>query len=169
MKFQLTPSRRATWRHCPLRYSFYFNSRPHGGRRLLFLPLLRLRYFNSRPHGGRRWLTSFMSSHKSISTHALTEGDVVNPYVFIQETYFNSRPHGGRLPGAFLLPFFKVFQLTPSRRATQMLPSCRHLPWISTHALTEGDSCTFLPLYVVSSFQLTPSRRATVVVLAFTA
>ena len=74
----------------------YFNSRPHGGRLQPVADQIHLKNFNSRPHGGRReksvnfpvWL---------ISTHALTEGDV-----FV----------------AFFRQLRDIFQLTPSRRAT---------------------------------------------------
>ena len=52
-----------------------------------------------------------------ISTHALTEGDLAI--------------HFHRLP--------KVFQLTPSRRATYPVLRDIALERISTHALTEGD------------------------------
>ena len=55
--FQLTPSQRATM------------SRN--------LPLL-LRHFNSRPHRGRRLSTGRYTERDSISTHALTEGDIQN-------------------------------------------------------------------------------------------
>ena len=138
-RFQLTPSRRATT-DCQRRnksadisthaltegdscffskifFEIYFNSRPHGGRRLSRNSPIVLVYFNSRPHGGRReksvnfpvWL---------ISTHALTEGDehgyqIADSNSIFQLTpsrratgtdlegnfereYFNSRPHGGR-------------------------------------------------------------------------
>ena len=56
----------------------------------------------------------------------------------------------------------EIFQLTPSRRATEQLLAENEQLIISTHALTEGD-----PLYQDSdenyqAFQLTPSRRATV-------
>ena len=55
----------------------------------------------------------------------------------------------------------EIFQLTPSRRATEQLLAENEQLIISTHALTEGD-----PLYQDSdenyqAFQLTPSRRAT--------
>ena len=35
--------------HC----SLYFNSRPHGGRQIVFVVIFTETYFNSRPHGGR--------------------------------------------------------------------------------------------------------------------
>ena len=119
-----------------------FNSRPHGGRLPHPAPLpgasgfqltpsrratifsidilLILVYFNSRPHGGRR------GEHHSDCAH---------------ENYFNSRPHGGRQDtiSSFLSPI--VFQLTPSRRATKSTVSDGIQKVISTHALTEGDSC----------------------------
>ncbi len=53
-----------------------------------------------------------------ISTHALTEGDVVQVIISALEEYFNSRPHGGRLLAIHFHRLPKVFQLTPSRRAT---------------------------------------------------
>ena len=75
-----------------------------------------------------------------ISTHALTEGDAFVAAMFSKD---------------------EIFQLTPSRRATEQLLAENEQLIISTHALTEGD-----PLYQDSdenyqAFQLTPSRRAT--------
>ena len=138
-RFQLTPSRRATT-DCQRRnksadisthaltegdscffskifFEIYFNSRPHGGRRLSRNSPIVLVYFNSRPHGGRLQpvadqihLKNFNSRphggrrEKSvnfpvwlISTHALTEGD----------------EHGYQIADSN-----SIFQLTPSRRAT---------------------------------------------------
>ena len=118
--FQLTPSRRATVdsSHCVLGWYISTHALTEGDR-----PVLRiicwalLVYFNSRPHGGRRHFIA-----------------VVSP-VF----YFNSRPHGGRryLNGCSF--FLDIFQLTPSRRATQCVCVVPIIPDISTHALTEGD------------------------------
>ena len=96
--------------------------------------------------------------------------------------HFNSRPHGGRPIFSDNLAFTSSFQLTPSRRATHSpIPHQIH-KYISTHALTEGDTeegttlngdgnfnsrphggrperyVLFFSLY---EFQLTPSRRAT--------
>ena len=53
-----------------------------------------------------------------ISTHALTEGDLIRSRFGYFVRYFNSRPHGGRHSGA----------------AYAILPI-----GISPHALTEGD------------------------------
>ena len=138
--FQLTPSRRATRQPD--------NSTQSG------------RNFNSRPHGGRRVTLPAVTPAAFISTHALTEGDLIG----------------------IVGPSTTSCQLTPSRRATRqhVLFQFRHV--ISTHALTEGDHLIFhvfvnlsisthaltegdtyfpiwLPLPV--TFQLTPSRRAT--------
>ena len=55
--------------------SQYFNSRPHGGRRMRGDLLPSSQYFNSRPHGGRPVETGRSSTEYIISTHALTEGD----------------------------------------------------------------------------------------------
>ena len=117
--FQLTPSRRATFR----------------AKRWQILP----KNFNSRPHGGRLQKV-FDLLKKIISTHALTEGDrkvlfketiseafqltpsrrATNCFVILHflSSYFNSRPHGGRrrLEKSFFR--CRTFQLTPSRRAT---------------------------------------------------
>ena len=79
MKFQLTPSRRAT----------------------INLPPLALRSL--------------------ISTHALTEGDLLFAFSAPASVYFNSRPHGGRQRGATEISNAESFQLTPSRRATANL------------------------------------------------
>ena len=96
----------------------------------------------------------------TISTHALTEGDLPVGSVKLVQIYFNSRPHGGRrLCEAHTSQVFS-FQLTPSRRATTlpvMFPAASYFNSrphggrlyssislilgrkISTHALTEGD------------------------------
>ena len=96
--FQLTPSRRAT----PL---------PPGGcpciSRFQLTPSRRAtgtdlegnferEYFNSRPHGWRPVPLKLCSRIE----------------------YFNSRPHGGRLLCAWVPANMIIFQLTPSRRAT---------------------------------------------------
>ena len=77
-----------------------------------------LGYFNSRPHGGRRQLYDVPKLSLRISTHALTEGDELSTLIMLT----------GRL-----------FQLTPSRRATVTMDRVRVRIDISTHALTEGD------------------------------
>ena len=56
--------------------------------------------------------------------------------------HFNSRPHGGR---------------------RKILYHRRQWPFISTHALTEGDQSRYADRKPDKSFQLTPSRRATYV------
>ena len=95
-----------------------------------------------------------------ISTHALTEGD--------------------RFPVS-CTPSRRIFQLTPSRRATDNERRRRRyhyfnsrphggrrneslvseLVCISTHALTEGDYIPYDYERAYREFQLTPSRRAT--------
>ena len=78
-------------------------------------------------------------NRNSISTHALTEGDLVGCSNLIRVSYFNSRPHGGRPDAESEVIYQKVFQLTPSRRATQSGSCSSQKRSISTHALTEGD------------------------------
>ena len=108
---------------CPVPFPGYFNSRPHGGRRFFRSLYFYRDYFNSRPHGGRPidWRSSPI--YFSISTHALTEGDL----------RCLSAVH--RSPS---------FQLTPSRRATPPLFHFNEQSGISTHALTEGDDAPAL-------------------------
>ena len=74
-------------------------------------------YFNSRPHGGR---------HRHDREQA-------------GQRDFNSRPHGGRHWKRWTRKRTRTFQLTPSRRATNLLLHRRCGLNISTHALTEGD------------------------------
>ena len=139
-----------------------FNSRPHGGRRygmteksgqqiFQLTPSRRAtgariskrlhhRYFNSRPHGGRHYVR-----RKQIKS----------------KRYFNSRPHGGRRLLLMNMIGRKIFQLTPSRRATVAGVEGDKNVNISTHALTEGDYNFRIKSTGGKVFQLTPSRRAT--------
>ena len=55
----------------------------------------------------------------------------------------------------------EIFQLTPSRRATEQLLAENEQLIISTHALTEGDRVLDLSGFAGMKFQPTPSRRAT--------
>ena len=97
VEFQLTPSRRATYKNTIFICQRTFQLTP--SRRATQRPLA-------------------VSDLSVISTHALTEGDFFALWVVVLATYFNSRPHGGRhIPLHFLKPNFS-FQLTPSRRAT---------------------------------------------------
>ena len=75
---------------------FHFNSRPHGGRHGFRSLAVRHENFNSRPHGGRPLGSLSAKPFRGISTHALTEGDVVAVCLLCGNAYFNSRPHGGR-------------------------------------------------------------------------
>ena len=119
---------------------------------------------------------------KRISTHALTEGDQPWQESHSRNLHFNSRPHGGRPPYLRRTVITTPFQLTPSRRATKLVNQIPDDALISTHALTEGDSCLMIVYTRMSIsthaltegdhppclsmrpgaiFQLTPSRRAT--------
>ena len=97
-------------------------------------------HFNSRPHGGR--------PRRCGGRH--------------NRRYFNSRPHGGRHTSKELAPRRMVFQLTPSRRATEAGGIFVLIFKISTHALTEGDVISPRNTAIGMLFQLTPSRRATI-------
>ena len=119
---------------CPVPFPGYFNSRPHGGRRFFRSLYFYRDYFNSRPHGGRPidWRSSpiyfSISTHAltegdleffgllkgdDISTHALTEGDHQPAATGSPVSYFNSRPHGGRLHWLFFLRTKRYFNSRP--------------------------------------------------------
>ena len=84
--------------------------------------------FNSRPHGGRRFCIFGGTDDIIISTHALTEGDAFVAAMFSKD---------------------EIFQLTPSRRATEQLLAENEQLIISTHALTEGD-CKFRQIFLLN-------------------
>ena len=124
---------------CPVPFPGYFNSRPHGGRRFFRSLYFYRDYFNSRPHGGRPidWRSSPI--YFSISTHALTEGDLE---FFGLLKGDDISPHALTEGDLTLCQAFRqspVFQLTPSRRATTYIVRRIRRSCISTHALTEGD------------------------------
>ena len=121
-------------------FSTLFNSRPHGGRPAAGILGRLTAYFNSRPHGGRRDFSQEYRHWDVISTHALTEGDIIQSGAGYSADYFNSRPHGGRHRDVFV---------------------CGGICHISTPALTEGDNGFNLVCQPFLQFQLTPSRRAT--------
>ena len=163
MKFQLTPSRRAT--HSDLHsldFLIYFNSRPHGGRRIRFglRCILAIISTHALTEGDNQILHGSVSdetfqltpsrratagkiyrcSSCQISTHALTEGDNVSNISFVVVTFFQLTPSRRATRYRIGLPQRDViFQLTPSRRATDHIEGKRK----------------------VYRFQLTPSRRAT--------
>ena len=117
--FQLTPSRRATFRSC-ICYNAdrHFNSRPHGGRQFSNIACHMANVFQLTPSRRATYQRQCSCTEPEISTHALTEGDLFAYGYRSEYNYFNSRPHGGR-------HFLSL---------TVYLCSV-----ISTHALTEGD------------------------------
>ena len=117
----------------------------------------------------------------NISTHALTEGDnIIRKYIDVSGISTHALTEGDRFPVS-CTPSRRIFQLTPSRRATDNERRRRRyhyfnsrphggrrneslvseLVCISTHALTEGDRISFDGAILFETFQLTPSRRAT--------
>ena len=62
IKFQLTPSRRATAAAPTIMQIIHFNSRPHGGRRAFRMYMDAMKHFNSRPHGGRHFDVQLVQS-----------------------------------------------------------------------------------------------------------
>ena len=120
--------------------TLYFNSRPHGGRRGQSTDYSNSIHFNSRPHGGRQLSEATRSLETVISTHALTEGDLIRKRKLMEAQKFQLTP-SRRATSQWRYSWEKSqkFQLTPSRRATiSSMIFCRSAS-ISTHALTEGD------------------------------
>ena len=95
-----------------------------------------------------------------VSTHALTEGDVTADEVKKFKLVSTHALTEGDQSGGRVIPFFYVFQLTPSQRATVLVSTHRIIDQcfnsrphrgrhdqrktgtprnVSTHALTEGD------------------------------
>ena len=120
--FQLTPSRKATffWRlefwHVIISTHAFTEGDPSRREEQPFQ-----NYFNSRLHGRRP------DQH---------------PERDYAENHFNSRLHGRRLYVSFHIIAESIFQLTPSRKATEATSSSVSEEDISTHAFTEGD-CKF--------------------------
>ena len=159
--FQLTPSQRATM--------ICFRSGPSPS------------YFNSRPHGGRRHNTADTQICLHISTHALTEGDIVdtlcdtstifqltpsrratishccNPFLCLISTHALTEGDNSP-PYRFRFTFISTHALT---EGDAVFIFDRRTLFISTHALTEGDTLVETSLTTMQTFQLTPSRRAT--------
>ena len=146
--------------YTPFERSYYFNSRPHGGRLRFTLDETPIFTFQLTPSRRATSMLSFLLIFAVISTHALTEGD----------RHWRSMRHGGTISthalteGDCVFLLYAVtnftFQLTPSRRATFQPLGQDNWYIISTHALTEGD-CGLVRTAQAIAFQLTPSRRAT--------
>ena len=116
--------------------------------------------FEDSTHGGRQnWWLRYPTFLRT-STHALTEGDsFIGNWRCALIISTHALTEGDS--ATFTFPAHsRLFQLTPSRRATRYCPECTAEQRISTHALTEGDSGS-PNHYADYTFQLTPSRRAT--------
>ena|GEM_PF-869710 len=117
-------------------------------------------YFNSRPHGGRQDAVIMCAGSRSISTHALTEGDKREPTKQQKENISTHALTEGDPAIRNHLHFTRI--------STHALTEgdydcffCGILRAISTHALTEGDDFKTTSNRLSHIFQLTPSRRAT--------
>ena len=156
-EFQLTPSRRATG--FPNVHGCYEAFQLTPSRRATSAPPVSRPgnfYFNSRPHGGRRFFLLIFCSFWCISTHALTEGDVEN-IIPIAHTRIIST-HALTEGDQSIHPAFY-----PSRISTHALTEGDVIPLfqpqrqsISTHALTEGDSGVIIFLCHVGHFNSRP-------------
>ena len=159
----------------------YFNSRPHGGRLMPTLSLTFFFYFNSRPHGGRQDAVIMCAGSRSISTHALTEGDKREPTKQQKENIsthaltegdpaIRNHLHFTRISthalteGDYDCFFCGILRAISTHALTEgdsVRLSTSAPRSISTHALTEGDDFKTTSNRLSHIFQLTPSRRAT--------
>ena len=101
IKFQLTPSRRATQPvFLPHIRVFHFNSRPHGGRPLVETSLTTMQTFQLTP-SRRATLRDVdkleVQEFQLTPSRRATHSDLHSLDFLI---YFNSRPHGGRQNGS---------------------------------------------------------------------
>ena len=182
--FQLTPSRRATeFLLMVPSYLKHFNSRPHGGRPGHRNCKNRVAgHFNSRPHGGRQKQQYFNEYGKrfqltpsrratalvrefsivhDISTHALTEGDSLQPMTSLRSNIStHALTEGDTAPPCVRIRVFCI-STHALTEGDIPCPSGSNLSYISTHALTEGDVVVMHHISGKPLFQLTPSRRAT--------
>ena len=181
--FQLTPSRRATpffrvtlpelvisthaltegdqRSHDVLSASVFISTHAlTEGDPMLRYAAGRLRHFNSRPHGGRHLPPLFQEFPRYFNSRP--HGGRLYSVLFLGiSIHFNSRPHGGRQPSpplCFLPPYISTHALT---EGDAFIGSWRCALIISTHALTEGDLIALEIVHGAIPFQLTPSRRAT--------
>ena len=121
---------------------------------------IHLKNFNSRPHGGRReksvnfpvWL---------ISTHALTEGDRNRFGRKFRKRIFQLTPSRRATKSGSVLVLQWEFQLTPSRRATSGFFSVALIVFNFNSRPHGGRRGRSEMPYDNAAFQLTPSRRAT--------
>ena len=181
-RFQLTPSRRATT-DCQRRnksadisthaltegdscffskifFEIYFNSRPHGGRRLSRNSPIVLVYFNSRPHGGRHvnqasgyFVVTFQLTPSRRATFVLQ--------ILLFSFPFQLTPSRRATKSGSVLVLQWEFQLTPSRRATSGIFSVALIVFNFNSRPHGGRRGRSEMPYDNAAFQLTPSRRAT--------
>ena len=134
LKFQLTPSRRATIdKDVIIAYNIF-----------QLTPSRRATQYDYQSDG-----------NDQISTHALTEGDSGSPNHYADYTFQLTPSRRATQPYSTHFRILK-FQLTPSRRATLLKSNFRSFSLISTHALTEGDGTCIVPIYIELYFNSRP-------------
>ena len=133
--FQLTPSRRATFRSC-ICYNAdrHFNSRPHGGRQFSNIACHMANVFQLTPSRRATYQRQCSCTEPEISTHALTEGDF--------------------MPTAAAVLFsISTHALTEGDVVAGVTS---YYICISTHALTEGDYSHLLRVQRIQYFNSRP-------------
>ena len=130
----------------PFDFEGDFNSRPHGGRQSTENNFFTSDIFQLTPSRRATGMLRKGIAGRSISTHALTEGD------FIQSEPCRMEP---------------IFQLTPSRRATMVSKSSYRRKWDFNSRPHGGRPSTYRFVAQLDRFQLTPSRRATQIPIHF--
>ena len=159
--FQLTPSRRATVTGRCLRLSAsYFNSRPHGGRQDAVIMCAGSRSISTHAltEGDKREPTK--QQKENISTHALTEGDpAIRNHLHFTRISTHALTEGDY--DCFFCGILRAISTHALTEGDSVRLSTSAPRSISTHALTEGDDFKTTSNRLSHIFQLTPSRRAT--------
>ena len=121
IKFQLTPSRRATIQSEPCRMEPIFQLTPSRRATTLCQAFRQSPVFQLTPSRRATFMLPPSFCGQEISTHALTEGDRSALVSFFAVRLFQLTPSRRATAEKFLLVRDIIFQLTPSRRATANL------------------------------------------------
>ena len=161
MKFQLTPSRRATINLPPLALRSLISTHAlTEGDSIGYFFLRTKRYFNSRPHGGRHvnqasgyFVVTFQLTPSRRATFVLQ--------ILLFSFPFQLTPSRRATKSGSVLVLQWEFQLTPSRRATSGFFSVALIVFNFNSRPHGGRRGRSEMPYDNAAFQLTPSRRAT--------
>ena len=139
----------------------HFNSRPHRGRLVYLLYYTLFIAFQLTPSQRATFYSDIQADAHNISTHALTEGDILISSLIPKIKVFQLTPSQRATKCRIFFDFTGKFQLTPSQRATLIgrIPETPERNFNSRphRGRQKEESMTFKDII----FQLTPSQRAT--------